>query len=565
MTRLRFHEILLLSAVEKTARKVKFPSLVTVIKGENDRGKSCLIKSLYTAFGATPRKIHPNWNKLNVSILVHFSIGDTYYRILKAGKQYTVFNVEDGIVGSYTSVTKGLGPFFASLFDFHLELTNSKTREPQQATPAFIFLPFYFDQDRSWVENWDSFENLAQFSTYRPAIAQFHTGIKPNEYYKAKSRKTSAEHQLEEIRTDRSVVNRVLEKIEVLMKNSQFDLSVANYEQEITQLLHQCNELKKSEESLRDELIIMENRRALIERQIQITEAAASELAKDFNFASESLDDEVECPTCGAGYHNSFAERFGIAKDEDQMRGLLIQLNDEYEACVSETQKKRELSAESTARLTQIAELLEVRQGEVRLQDVLRSEGKKEVRVVLRDELNVLNRRIGEIDDEIMDAEKDMKKYTAAKRTKEIKEYYQGRMSVHLQQLQVKELTEDGYKDVHSRIRENGSDGPRALLAFYFAILKTVEKYSTTTVCPIVIDSPNQQDQDPENWKRILEFMRDQRPVDAQMIVGLVDDVGIDLGGEVIELTDERQLLQKGEYEEVAAEMRKYIDKSLAY
>ena len=201
----------------------------------------------------------------------------------------------------------------------------------------------------------------------------------------------------------------------------------------------------------------------------------------------------------------------------------------------------------------------------MRLQDVLRSEGKKEVRVVLRDELDVLNRKIGEIDDEIMAAEKDMKEFTTAKRTKEIKEYYQGRMSVHLQQLQVKELTEEGYKDVHSRIKENGSDGPRALLAFYFAIIKTMEKFSTSTLCPIVIDSPNQQDQDPENWRRILEFMRDQRPDGAQMIIGLVDDVGVDLGGEVIELTDERQLLQKDQYDDVAEELRPYIDKSLAY
>lgn len=565
MTRLRFHEILLLSAVEKTARRVKFPELVTVIKGENDRGKSCLIKSLYAAFGAVPRKVHPNWVKLNVSILLHFDVSGTFYRILRAGKQFTIFNPEGEIVGSYTSITKGLGPFIAELMDFHLELTNSKTREPQQATPAFLFLPFYFDQDRSWIDNWDSFENLQQFSSFRPAISQFHTGIKPNEYYKAKSRKTSAEHRLEETRTDRSVVNRVLEKIELLMKDSQFDISVKNYEQEVTLLLHQCNELKKSEELLRDELVAMENRRVLIERQIQITESAASELSKDFTYASETLEDEIECPMCGTGYHNSFAERFGIAKDEDEMRGLLIQLNDEYEACMSDMQQKKDSATEANERLNQIAALLEVRQGEVRLQDVLRSEGKKEVRVVLRDELDVLNRKIGEIDDEIMAAEKDMKEFTTAKRTKEIKEYYQGRMSVHLQQLQVKELTEEGYKDVHSRIKENGSDGPRALLAFYFAIIKTMEKFSTSTLCPIVIDSPNQQDQDPENWRRILEFMRDQRPDGAQMIIGLVDDVGVDLGGEVIELTDERQLLQKDQYDDVAEELRPYIDKSLAY
>ena len=63
----------------------------------------------------------------------------------------------------------------------------------------------------------------------------------------------------------------------------------------------------------------------------------------------------------------------------------------------------------------------------------------------------------------------------------------------------------------------------------------------------------------------MLEFMRDQRPPESQMIVGLVDDMGISLGGEVIELKDERQLLQSSQYNDVAEEMRMYIDKALAY
>jgi len=59
--------------------------------------------------------------------------------------------------------------------------------------------------------------------------------------------------------------------------------------------------------------------------------------------------------------------------------------------------------------------------------------------------------------------------------------------------------------------------------------------------------------------------MRDQRPADSQMIVGLVDDMGISLGGDIIELKDERQLLQSSQYDDVAEEMRTYIDKALAF
>ncbi len=565
MKRLRFLELLMLSETERSARSVPFPSLVTVIKGENDRGKSCLIKSLYTALGAIPRNVHPNWNKLNVVLLLYFTIDGVPYRMLKAGKQYALFDAGEKLIGVYSSITRDLSPLLADLFEFRLELTNASSREPEQATPAFLYLPFYLDQDRSWIENWASFESLQQFSQYRSAIAAFHTGLRPNEYYVAKARKTDAESRCQNLRDERAVVNRVLDKIEHLMKATQFDVDVANYHDEIERLLVECNRLREDEERLRDEMVQIENRRSSIERQIHITEAAAHELGKDFAFASEELDDEVECPTCGAEYQNSFAERFGIAADEDRLRALLVQLRDERQACSIEIQKKQESFGVISPRLKEITDVLELKQGEVKLKDVLRSEGKKEVRGVLRGELNELNQQIGAVDAEIEAADDAMKEYTSRKRMREIKDYYFGRMSLYLQMLHVKELAEDSYKEVHCVIKETGSDLPSALLAFYFAVLRTIEKYSTTTLCPIVIDSPKQQDQDQDNWRRILEFIRDNRPPESQLILGLVDDLGIDLGGDVIELTEERQLLDRSEYDDVSMRMRPFIDATLSH
>src|SRR5579871_1292626 len=180
MKRLRFHELQLLAESEKTARSVSFEKPVTVIKGQNDRGKSCLIKSIYTALGAVPSVVHPRWHDLNVTLHLSFSIDDVRYSILKVGRQYTLFDAKNDLIAQYTRITSGLGPRIADLFDFHLELTNATSKQPEQATPALLFLPFYFDQDSSWVQNWSAFDRLRQFSGYRKAIAEFHTGIKPN-------------------------------------------------------------------------------------------------------------------------------------------------------------------------------------------------------------------------------------------------------------------------------------------------------------------------------------------------------------------------------------------------
>ena len=61
MKNLRFHELLLASEVEKTARRVRFHKDATVIRGDNDTGKSSIIKSLYRTLGAEPQNIHARW------------------------------------------------------------------------------------------------------------------------------------------------------------------------------------------------------------------------------------------------------------------------------------------------------------------------------------------------------------------------------------------------------------------------------------------------------------------------------------------------------------------------
>jgi len=563
MKRLRFHELLLLAESEKTARAVQFDSRVTVIKGENDRGKSCLIKSLYIALGAIPKVVHPKWVQLNVALHLYFSVDDIRYSILKSGKQFSLFGTDDKLLGNYSRVTTGLGPALAELFDFHLQLTNASSKEPEQATPAFLFLPFYFDQDSSWVENWGAFERLKQFVNPRKAIAEFHTGIKPNEYYQAKAKKAVAEERRDNLRHDRTVVMRVLEKIEHLMKNAQFDIDIASYQLEIDLILAKCNELRADEDRIKDEMVNLDNRRRLLQQQIHITHEAANELGKDFSFAAEKLDDDVECPICGAHYQNSFAERFNIAADEDQLRIALVDMEQEMDVCVAAIEERKKLAVEVQTRIGEINDLLESRQGEVKLNDLLRSEGKKEVRKVLRSEVDELHLQVGKADLDVEEAARDMKKYTKTKRVKEIKDYYREKMDVYLEKLDVTELDEESYKEVDCIIKESGSDKPRALLAFYFAILKTIEKYSTTTFCPVVIDSARQQEQDTENWTKMLEFMRDNRSSDNQMIVGLVDDLDIPLGGTVIELTDERQLLQADQYSAVAKRFRPFIDASL--
>src|SRR5437773_1792383 len=81
-----------------------------------------------------------------------------------------------------------------------------------------------------------------------------------------------------------------------------------------------------------------------------------------------------------------------------------------------------------------------------------------------------------------------------------------------LQKLEVPNLTEKNYKAIDSNIRETGSDLPRALLAYYYAFIHTMKRYSTSAFCPIVVDTPVQQDQDHTNAARMISFCLGETP-----------------------------------------------------
>ncbi len=69
--------------------------------------------------------------------------------------------------------------------------------------------------------------------------------------------------------------------------------------------------------------------------------------------------------------------------------------------------------------------------------------------------------------------------------------------------------------------KQGGSGGPRAILAYYFALAHTAAKYSTGILPPLVVDSPHQQAQDDINRPIVTEFIFKNRVPGQQLIVGL--------------------------------------------
>ncbi len=553
MKRLRFEELLLLSRKERRGRRIQLHPTSTVIKGANDTGKSALIKSLYWTLGAEP-KLHPKWKAAGVYASLRFTIDDVAYRMIRVGRRFALYDAEDELIGLYTSVTSGLAPKIAELCDFRLILRNQRGTD-EQATPAFLYLPFYLDQDNGWENKLASLQNLGQFRNFRKDAIYFHFGIRPSAYYLAKSRKTAAESKAAPLRQERTVLQTVLERIQAQLKIASFNVDIDAFREEVEVLLRKGTDLQKQEAKQKDKMARAYAEASAIEDQIAIAQRTIQDLRADQDFAAGLGGDSVECPVCHAEYTNGFSERFAIALDEDQCQELLLELDEELDGAREKYKKAATATRKTMELANELRALLRTKRKKLRLADLVLSESRRETRNVVEGQISEIEAKIGKLDTDRENAAAEMKSFTNKKHKDEILDDWRATLTDLVEALDLPTLPDDFYDDPAAPSNETGSDQSRALLAFYLSAVHTISAHSTSTICPLVIDSPNQQDQDDASYERIRTAIRDRRPKHSQLVLALADDKGTDFGGTVIELDKKLSLLRKSEYEDVKNEL----------
>lgn len=544
-------EIMLLSNQERKAKRVQFNNKRTIIFGGNGTGKSCLIKSIYKTFGAIPFKDHPTWKQLNPISFVRFKVDNNNYSILKDGKYYAVFDNNDNLLLVCESVTNELAPFLADLLDFKIRLPN-QSNAIITPPPAFLFLPYYIDQDVSWQNNWSSFSQLKQIKKFREPIVSYHTGLKPNEYYQTKGEIEQISTKILELESERKVLKSVLDKVKDKLSQVDFNIEIEAFKDEVQELLIECDILKNRQEQLKSRLVDYYNFKIKIESQIVISKNALNETRKDYQYATQVIvDDYVDCPTCGAHYENSFIERFEIAKDEDRCKELIVELTRELSDINEKIAKENNLINKNNEEILKIESLLEKKKGEIKLRDLIENAGRNELKNVFEENSKSILLDITENILQKKRLEDVLKAYNDKKRKEQILSFYHRLMKEYLWKLDVKTLNEDIYKKIDVNIPETGSALPRALIAYYFSIFHVMKKYSSSAFCPIIIDSPNQQAQDLGHVDKILKFINENQPEDSQLILGLEELYNVDFNCDIIKLKEEKSLLQKEDFAEV--------------
>jgi hypothetical protein len=551
-----------MSSDTERARIINFHQRATIITGENQTGKSSLIKSIYYAFGAGPRMLKP-WKATISKILVHFSVGERDFSLLREGGSFTLFDKNAQPIETFTSVTTGLGVYLANLLQFGIKLT-SQSGDIITPPPAYLFLPFYFDQDKGWVENWASFERLNQVKNWRKDLIEYHVGLKPNEYYEIKGKHLKVKERMVVALAEAKVLKSVRDQISEKYQEVAFNIDLEAFQEEIKELLVFCGELQKASEKIKEKLVELYNVKMEVESQIEIVSNALGEMNSDYKFL-EKLKDHVDCPTCGAAYDVSFAEIFGIAIDEGKCEELLRKLQGELQDVNTRIAKMSGEHREHDLETAKVRALLEKKREQVQLKDLIDSESKKKLKTVLQNNLTEANLKTIQIQEEIDGLIKKLESFTSREKKSEINQEFKTLMKRYLFDLSVAGLNDDSYPDFTAKVFDQGSAQPRAVLAYGFSILQLMHKRASSAFCPIIIDSPIQQEQDTTNHHKILNFIKNNQPEGSQLILGVFDTKNVDFGGEVITLTEKRHVLREDEYNRATEEMMPFIRAALDF
>ncbi len=550
---------MIISLREKKAKKISFNSDTTIIKGTNQVGKSSLIKSIYYTLGATPGLMHPNWIKSEPISLLNFEVDNKSYQVLRFDKKR--FIVIDHIKNVMYFTFKEFSAYLNRVLDFQL-IINNRSGEPETPPPAYLFLPFYIDQDKSWSKNWDSFSNLSQFSNWKKPLINYHTGIKGNAYYITKSELDKTKQELDETSKEIDALNKILKNLNKKLTEVNLSITVDDFNNEITQLLSECESLKIEQNKIKQKLVELYNEKIAIESKITIVERSIKETKKDYKYALEKLDNDIDCPTCGAHYKNNFAERFSIAEDQDSLEELYDELRLDLIKVKDKIEDSNNMFSEIKADYEKIQEVLNKKQSNVKLMDVIENEGKKRVKEIFEQEQSSIFLQIGKAQKKRKELEEKLKIIDKKGKIQKdnIMSMYRTNFSSNLKKLNIniEKFSQSSFKQMDTVIKETGSALPRGLLAYYFTLFDIMNKYSTSTFCPIIIDSPNQQEQDKKNLDAILTFIKENKPKNAQLILGLVDD-----NENTYRLNKKDSLLRKKDYVEVYNEIKPLIENSV--
>ena len=560
MRNLRFEQLLILSNTQKSANQFKFNKRYNLITADdNTRGKSTLVKLLLWCFGSQS-PLDNKWKNFNCKVLVKFSLKEENYIILR-DENIIYWKKENEKLKKYDSISGDFSEMFSQLVNFRVLLPNrDEVTKLVTPPPAYYFLPFYIDQKRSWSEAWNNFENLSQFANWKRTVIQYHVGYIDAEHFKYEEEHLEEQIQIDEFQDKVKNMDTALEVVSEYIVGNEVTLDNKIFEEMTNEIEKELFELSNNEESLLKELTELISDKVYLEHQTEIAESLIKELDEDFVFSFEHFkDDTIRCPLCGTEHENSVFNRASILADKNQAQNQLNDISKKLKKSNSAIEKLENESIEIKKKIDDINSKYTLNNGseDIQLHQVIENFAYKGIDRKITDSKKDVLLEIDEKESVKKEIKKEQRKLLTKERKKDIDNAFIELLKKYMKILDVEEMnlvkvkTPLNYTQI---VKEGGaSESTRGILAYYLAIFSLVDIYGCEVKAPLIIDTPNQQEQSDLNYQNIVKLIMTKIPKEEQVFLcALESDVLDDFKKEanVIKL-DEKMLLDTSKYEDV--------------
>lgn len=558
MKNLHFKQLLVLSNTQKSGNQFKFSDRYNLITASaNSVGKSTLAKLLFWVFGAEP-ELAKSWRVTDSKALVVFEVDNQEYTIIR---DKSIFYLKDNNnIRKYTKVSDEFSERIADIVNFKVLLNDrSDDAKPIVPPPAYYFLPYYIDQIKGWSKAWSGFNNLGQFEKKQVNnVIKYHIGLLTPKYFELEQEKYEKTREVKNLKEEVEKIEHALDVILEHVPQNAMTIDENKFEIMTNEIENELLKLANDEEEYLKKLAIAMSDKAFLEHQKRTAEKLMKELDADYKFSVENIQDEkLECPLCGTFHENSIVNKASILADKQQSMSQLKTINDNLETLGKEIKTLKHKSDEIKARINELNLKYRVEQDsqQINLNEVIQNFAYKSI-----------NLNINETKKEklslIKDSEKDKKAISKEQKDlikkediEKINSSFVALMNTYIKILNAEGLNLSDIKTPldYNKLKDGGAaENSRGMLAYYLAIFTMINTYGSEVQAPLIIDTPNQQEQSKDNYEKIVDLIM-QKTTKEQIIICAMNNKQLEkYAKEANAITlDGNKLLDTSKYEDI--------------
>ncbi|WP_249604927.1 ATP-binding protein [Chromobacterium sp. IRSSSOUMB001] len=548
-----YHTLWLLSERDESARKISFSSTHNLLAGENETGKSRILKHLVWALGCEPTaRDAGNWDS-NIVASVDLSIDGTRYTFLRRGNHQRAAFDANGTLLISTENASTWASFFADRFAFHLKLQRHQEGTFALAGPEYALLPFYIDQEGGWSRKWNNFKRLTQFARWEIPVFESFAGLRPQRYFEAQLTRDELAYQLKEAHAQAKVQAKAYEEVKAMLPTTDAKLDEALFAQELREMSSKVTELGREEDKVRTELFDVTQQLQERTAELQMVTRAEQDLVADLVYLAKVPDDgKLACPTCGQEHGVTFRARLDLASDAKDAHHLVLKVRDQLDKLRNREAKLRVQLKNVATQMEQLRSVMERHKEEGSVADIVIAKSLDTIALAYNKARRDLKERIDELDENKQELQDELSTLTDNIRLKEVRKSFKETIKAHADRLGIAAAEIKGIKIGSRPAMASGSSGPRIYLAMHLALLEINAQYGSGPRFPFIVDTPRQQGLDDKNTAKLLNAIYGHSTA-HQIFVANESVPDSWLGRDqchIIYFDDKRKVLRESDYRE---------------